>query len=64
MEKCYEHSGLVESMRAHSKRIDLVSAELDTHLMEHRQNSRMILISTITSSIAAAASLVTILLRA
>lgn len=54
---CMNHSGVIEQLRGHSGRIEKVTEALDTHLAEHRRNSTMIYISTVTSSIAALASL-------
>lgn len=62
IETCMDHSGVLQRLSDHSGRIETVTRGLDDHLKEHRRNSIMIMVSTITSSIAAGASVIVALI--
>ena len=58
---CMDHSGVVQRLTDHSTRIEKISGAFDVHLTEHRENARLILVTTVTSCIAAGASLLAVI---
>lgn len=59
---CMDHSGVLARLSDHSKRIEVLTRGLDSHLKEHRQNSAMLTVTALTSGIAAVSSIIVALI--
>jgi len=58
---CLDHSGMLTRTDNNSKRIETVTRALDEHMREHRRNGMMIIITAISSIIAASGSIIAVL---